>query len=91
MTEREMINIVKKLQEWENLLAEAQEQADFYKDQLKAELTERDVEELDLGEYIVRWVSITSNRFDSTAFKKTYNELYKQFTKQVPSRRFSIS
>ena len=29
--------------------------------------------------------------FDSSAFKKSYADLYKTFTKQVASRRFSIS
>ena len=32
-----------------------------------------------------------SNRFDTTAFKKQYNELYQQYTKQVASKRFSIA
>ena len=38
----------------------------------------------------LRWTSVLTNRFDSTAFKKEYNELYKRFTKQISSRRFSI-
>lgn len=91
MTKTEMINTVKTLGEWEVLLTEAQAQVEFYRDQLKAEMTERDVEELDLGEYIIRWTSILSNRFDSTAFKKEHGDLYKQFTKQTASRRFTIS
>lgn len=91
MTKTEMINTVKTLSEWEVLLTEAQAQVEFYRDQLKAEMTERDVEELDLGEYIIRWTSILSNRFDSTAFKKEHSDLYKQFTKQTASRRFTIS
>ena len=31
------------------------------------------------------------NRFDSTSFKKVLPDLYKAYTKQVSSRRFSIS
>ena len=52
---------------------------------------ERDTEELEAGAYIVRWTSVLSNRFDTTAFKKTYGDLYKTFTKQVSSKRFCIS
>ena len=33
---------------------------------------------------------VLTNRFDSTAFKREYGELYKRFTKQISSRRFSI-
>jgi predicted phage-related endonuclease len=54
-------------------------------------MTEKEVEELDLGNYIIRYTSVLTNRFDTTSFKKTYGDLYKAFTKQSASRRFSIS
>ena len=44
-----------------------------------------------VGQYIVRYASVLSNRFDSTAFKKVMPEIYKAYTKQVSSRRFTIS
>lgn len=91
MTKTEMINTVKTLGEWEALLAEAQEQVEFYKDMLKGEMNARETEELDLGEYIIRFSTIINNRFDSTAFKKEYGDLYKQYTKQTTTRRFTIS
>lgn len=53
-------------------------------------MLEQQTEELEAGAYIIRWTSVLTNRFDSTAFKKEYNELYKRFTKQISSRRFSI-
>ena len=43
------------------------------------------------GNYIVRWTAVLTNRFDTTAFKKAHGELYKEYTKQSASRRFSIS
>ena len=61
------------------------------KDAIKAEMLKRDTEELEAGAYIIRWTSVLSNRFDSSAFKKEHSELYKQFTKQVASKRFSIA
>jgi predicted phage-related endonuclease len=51
----------------------------------------RDTEELFAGQYIVRWTSVLSQRFDTTAFKKVMPEVYKAYTKQVSSRRFTIS
>ena len=51
----------------------------------------REVEELIAGQYIVRYTSVLTNRFDSTAFKKVMPEIYKAYTKQVSSRRFTIS
>ena len=60
-------------------------------EEIKAEMEAREVEELIAGQYIVRYTSVLSNRFDSTAFKKVMPEIYKAYTKQVSSRRFTIS
>ena len=91
MTRKEMENKIAELQEWETLMEEAKNQAETIRDMLKAELMERDTEELIAGKYIIRWTSVLSNRFDTTSFKKVYAELYKTYTKQIASKRFSIS
>ena len=49
------------------------------------------LKELEAGQYIVRWTSVLSQRFDSTAFKKVMPDVYKSFIKQTASRRFSIN
>lgn len=54
-------------------------------------MVRQSTEELSAGAYIVRYTSIISNRFDSTTFKRLYADLYKDFTKPVSSRRFSVS
>jgi predicted phage-related endonuclease len=46
---------------------------------------------MEAGKYIVRWTSVLSQRFDTSAFKKVMPEVYKEYTKQVTSRRFSIA
>lgn len=91
MTKAEMIKKIEALNEWEQIMEEAKAEADAIKDSLKAEMAERETEELIAGNYIIRWTSVLSNRFDTTSFKKIYGELYKNFTKQSASRRFSIS
>lgn len=91
MTTNELIIKIEALNEWERLLEEAKNEADALRDSIKAEMAERDLEELEAGSYIIRWTSVLSNRFDTTSFKKTHLELYKEYTKQVSSRRFSIA
>ena len=91
MTKAEMIAKIEELNAWEALMEEAKAEADAIRDDLKAEMMERETEELVVGSYIVRWTSVLSNRFDTTGFKKMYGDLYKAFTKQSNSRRFSIS
>lgn len=91
MSKNELIAKIEALNEWESLMAEAKAEADALRDSIKAEMAERETEELVAGNYIVRWTSVLSNRFDTTAFKKQFGDLYKAFTKQSASRRFSIS
>lgn len=91
MTKREIVEKIEALNEWEALMEEARTEAEAIKDSLKAEMLERETEELIAGSYIIRWTSVISNRFDTTGFKKMYGELYKAFTKQSASRRFTIS
>lgn len=91
MTKTEMIKAIEELQELEAYIDEIKSEADTIRDSIKAEMLEAGTEELTAGAYIVRWTSVLSNRFDSSSFKKIYGDLYKAFTKQVSSRRFSIS
>ncbi len=58
---------------------------------IKEEMDARETEELNLGNVIIRFTSILSNRFDTTAFKRLHKDLYNEFIKQVASRRFSIA
>ena len=58
---------------------------------IKEEMEARETEELNLGNVIIRFTSVLSNRFDTTAFKKLHSDLYNTFIKQVSSRRFSIA
>ena len=91
MSKNELVAKIEALNEWEALMEEARAEVEAIRDSIKAEMMERDTEELIVGSYIVRWTSVLSNRFDSTGFKKLYGDLYKAFTKQTASRRFSIS
>ena len=75
----------------EELLEEAKAQVETLKDEIKAEMLSRNTEEMTAGRYICRWTSVLSKRFDSTTFKKEHAEMYKQYTKQTASRRFSIA
>ena len=82
---------IEALRDLESLIEEAKAEAESIRDEIKAEMLNRDTDELNAGQYIVRWTSVLSNRFDSTAFKKVMPEVYKAYTKTVSSRRFTIS
>ncbi len=91
MSKNELISKIEALNEWEALMEEARVEAEAIRDSIKQEMLDRDAEELTAGQYIIRWTSVLTNRFDTTGFKKAYGDLYKAFTKQSTSRRFTIS
>ena len=91
MSQNEIVAKIEQLKEWEEILEEAQTEVEALRDCIKAQMLERGTEELQAGTYIIRWTSVLSNRFDSTAFKKEHAALYQSFIKQVASKRFSIA
>ncbi|MBQ1632950.1 MAG: hypothetical protein II049_09040 [Clostridia bacterium] len=91
MATNEMIQKIEELQELEAYIEEVKAEAEAIRDEIKQTMLDQDTEELTAGQYIVRWTSVLTNRFDTTAFKKALPEVYKAYTKQSASRRFSIS
>ena len=91
MSKIELLAKIELLNLYEAMMEEIKGEADKVRNAIKAEMEAREVEELIAGQYIVRWTSVLSNRFDSTSFKKVMPEVYKAYTKQVSSRRFTIS
>ena len=91
MSTIEITSKIAALKDLESLIEEAKAEAEALRDEIKAEMLSRNTEEMSVGQYIVRWTSVLSNRFDTTGFKKMYADLYKEYTKQSASRRFTIS
>ena len=91
MSKYELLAKIELLNKYEAMMEELKSEADSVRDSIKAEMMAQNTEELVVGAYIIRWTSVLSQRFDSTAFKKVLPELYKAYTKQVASRRFTIT
>ena len=91
MSNNEITAKIDALKALEDLIEEAKAEAETLRDSIKQEMLNRDTEEMTAGRYIVRWTSVLSQRFDSTTFKKVMPDVYKAYTKQVSSRRFTIS
>ena len=90
MSINQITNKIESLLEWEKIMEEAKTEAEAIRDEIKQEMMSRNTEEMNAGQYIVRWTSVLTQRFDATAFKKVMPDIYKAYTKQVASRRFTI-
>ncbi len=91
MNKDELLKQVKTLKELKVMAEELQAEITTIEDSIKAEMTEQNVSELQVDVFKIRWTTVVSNRFDTSAFKKVYMDLYNQFTKQSETKRFTIA
>ena len=91
MSSIEIISKIETLKEYEAIASEAAAMIESIKDEIKRHMDTQGVDVLTVGTHIIRYTTVLSNRFDSTAFKKVMPDVYKAYTKQTTSRRFSIA
>jgi predicted phage-related endonuclease len=91
MTATELTTTVRNLKELMNMKAELDAEIEAAQDTIKAEMTARDVDELNADVFKVTWKAVTSTRFDTTGFKAAHKDIYDLFTKQTETRRFCIA
>ena len=91
MSTTELTAQIESLRALEELIEEAKAEAETLRDAIKQEMLNREVETLEAGQYIVRYTAVLSQRLDTTALKRALPEIWKAYTKQISSRRFTIS
>lgn len=70
MSTSEITSKVRELKELKAMLEEIEAEIATIEDEIKAEMTARNTEEMSVDVYKVRWTKVTSSRFDTSAFKK---------------------
>lgn len=89
MSMNEMESKIRELRQLQNLIEEAQAEAEAIKDSIKAQMG--DAEELRAGEYRVTWKAVTASRLDTAALKKALPDVASAFTRQTTTRRFCVA
>lgn len=84
------VNVARYL-ELNAMMKEMSDEQEKIKKALMKEMDRRDVEELVVGENVVRCTSYVQSRFDGAAFKKANPEEYANYQKEIVSRRFSVA
>lgn len=90
MSERMLLNRIKKYKDLESRKAAIEEQMEALKSDLMADMQEKGLEEQQAGNWVVRWTRVFTNRLDAKALKAELPELAARFTRQTESHRFSI-
>ena len=91
MSTPEITTKVEHIKTLQTMIDELSAEMETIKDEIKAEMNARGVEEMTVSCFKVRYKEVSSSRFDSTEFKKTHSELYEQYCKKTVSKRFSIA
>lgn len=91
MTNRQIENRIKKLQEIEAQTAALEKEADAIRAEIKADMEAKGIDELQTKNFFIRWKEIVSNRLDSKALKAQMPDVYQMFVKPASSKRFTIA
>lgn len=92
MSTIEIVSKIKSLKEWEAMQEEVAAMVESIKDEIKRHMDAMGAETLEAGQYIARFTTVQSSRFDTKRFKNEIGEdVYKRFCRETLSRRFTIS
>ena len=89
----EINQTMRELAQYTDMMEELKAQIETLQDEVKAYMADAGVDEVvgENGEKAT-WRGVVSNRFDSTAFKKSeWGELYKEFCKRTEYKRFTFN
>ena len=89
MSTNELATKIREMKELQAMADELQNEITAIQNRVKAEMTTRDVEEMIVDVFKVRWMTYTTKRFDMMTFKAMHSELYAKDTKAIENRRFS--
>ena len=88
MSNHELESKIRELRQLQQLIEEAQAEAEAIRDTIKAVMGES--EELRAGEYKVTWKAVKSTRIDTSALKKALPDVAQAFTRETIARRFCV-
>ena len=91
MSTKEITAKVKRIKALQLKADELTAEIESLKDEVKAEMTAQGVDELTAGVFKVSYKDVTTNRFDTTRFKKLHEDIYKMFVNVTTSKLFTIS
>lgn len=83
--------VISEIKEYQAMQDDLKKQIDLLKAEAIEYLDEHEIDEYMCDEGKVTYREVISNRFASTEFKKIHEDLYKAFTKQTSSMRFTCN
>lgn len=91
MTDRMINNRIQKLFDLESQKRLLESEIESLKTEIQSDMSDKGVESIDTGRFIVRWTPVSSTRIDSARLKKENISLFNQYSIESNYRRFSYS
>ncbi len=89
MSTTELEMKIRELRQLQQLIEEAQTEAEGIRDAIKAHMGAQ--EAIKAGEYTVTWKPVKTARIDTTALKKALPDVAQAFTRETTVRRFQVA
>mgnify|MGYP007122048500 CR=1 FL=1 len=84
--------VMQELASYTQMQEELKAQIEALQDEVKAYMTETGTDEvIGANGEKATWRGVISNRFDSTAFKKDFLDIYKEYCKRTEYKRFTFA
>lgn len=92
-TKKNINSIIAEIKEYQALQAQLKDELEILKSEAIEYLNENNIDEYltDDGQSKITYREVISNRFDSTAFKKDFADIYKEYTKPTTNMRFTCN
>ena len=87
----EMDSTVKELRELRRMAEELAGEIEAIQDSIKAHMATQAVDTLTGSDWKITWQTVTSNRLDTTALKKSLPDVAAQYTKITTAKRFALA
>ena len=83
--------VIKEIKEYQAMQDELKRQIEVLKAEAVEYLESNEIDEYTCDEGKVTYREVISKRFDSTAFKKDFADIYSEYSKSTSSMRFTLN
>ena len=91
MTKRTLLAKVRRLKKLKAQQEKVDQQMKAIGNEIKSEMEAKEVEEMQVDVFRIRYIEVLSNRFDNKAFKIENQELFNRYIKPTVTRRFTVA
>ena len=91
MTKRTLLAKVRRLKKLKAQQEKVDQQMKAIENEIKSEMEAKEIEEMQVDVFRIRYIEVLSNRFDNKAFKIENQELFNRYIKPTVTRRFTVA